>query len=65
MCGKQTRERLERHKVYIDPGRTATKFAATTPFERNYTNFATFVPERAHGGDSCPLPSHKPCSRSG
>ena len=31
---RQTRERLERHKVYMDPGRKATELAAATPFER-------------------------------
>ena len=31
---RQTRERLERHKVYMDPGRNATELAAATPFER-------------------------------
>jgi len=31
---RQTRERLERHKVYMDPGRKATELAAAAPFER-------------------------------
>ena len=31
---RQTRARLERHKVYMDPRRTATELAAATPFER-------------------------------
>ena len=30
----QTRERLERHKVYMDPHRTGMELAAATPFER-------------------------------
>ena len=28
---RQTRERLERHKVYMDPARKATELAAATP----------------------------------
>ena len=31
---RQTRERLERHKVYVNPGRTAMELAAASPFER-------------------------------
>ena len=31
---QQTRERLERHKVYMDPHRTDIELAAATPFER-------------------------------
>ena len=30
----QTRERLDRHKVFMDPRRTGTELAAATPFER-------------------------------
>ena len=30
----QTRERLERHKVYMDPSRAGRELAAATPFER-------------------------------
>ncbi|MXY65767.1 MAG: alpha/beta fold hydrolase [Gammaproteobacteria bacterium] len=30
----QTRERLQRHKVYMDPHRTGMEFAAAKPFER-------------------------------
>ena len=32
---RQTRERLERHKVYMDPQRAGLELAAATPFERN------------------------------
>ena len=31
---RQTRERLERHKVYMDPQRAGPELAAATPFER-------------------------------
>ena len=31
---RQTRERLERHKVYMDPHRAGPELAAATPFER-------------------------------
>ena len=31
---RQTRERLERHKVYMDPDRAGRELAAATPFER-------------------------------
>ena len=31
---RQTRERLERHKVYMDPDRADTELAAAMPFER-------------------------------
>ena len=31
---QQTRERLERHKVYTDPSRVSRELAAATPFER-------------------------------
>ena len=31
---RQTRKRLERHKVYMDPRRVETELAASTPFER-------------------------------
>ena len=31
---RQTRERLERHKVYMDPSRAGRELAAATPFER-------------------------------
>ena len=34
---RQTRERLERHKVYMDPQRTDIELAAATPFERTPT----------------------------
>ena len=30
---RQTRDRLERHKVYVDPRRKGTELAAATPFE--------------------------------
>ncbi|MCY4488449.1 MAG: hypothetical protein OXF11_15245, partial [Deltaproteobacteria bacterium] len=30
---RQTRDRLERHKVYLDPRRKGTELAAATPFE--------------------------------
>ena len=31
---RQTRDRLERHKVYMDPNRTGMELAAAAPFER-------------------------------
>ena len=40
---KQTRDRLERHKVYMDPRRKGTELAAATPFEIPPTNGCTLA----------------------